>query len=57
MGSATTVASRGIRQQSVGVAVRHHTPTNTSLTNRQLQDQISHKKINKEVYFSLCRVI
>ena len=34
MGSATTVAIRGIRQQSVGVAVRHHAPTDASLTNR-----------------------
>ena len=32
MGSATTVASRVIRQLSVGVAVRQHAPTDASLT-------------------------
>ena len=44
VGNAITVASRGIRQQSVEVAVRHHAPTDASLSHRQLQDQISHKK-------------
>ena len=49
VGSATTVANRDIRQQSVGVAVKHHAPTNASPTSRQTQDQISSKKINKKL--------
>ena len=31
MGSATTVANRDIKQQSVGVAVKHHAPTMLAL--------------------------
>ena len=57
MGSATTVANRGIRQHSVGVVVRHHASTDASLTHRQLQDQISHKKRSKKSSINLCRVI
>ena len=30
MGSATTVANRDTKQQSVGVVVNHHTPTDNS---------------------------
>ena len=48
MGSATTVASRDIRQQSVGVAVKHHAPTSAHLTSRQHQGRISTKKIKKK---------
>ena len=57
MGSATTVANRGTKLQSVGVAVKHHAPTNDSLPNRLHQDPRNHKKINKKVNFSLCRVL
>ena len=55
--SATTVASRDTRQQSVGVAVKHHAPTDASHTNRRPQDQIGSKKINRKVNFSLCRAL
>ena len=34
VGSATTVANRDTKQQSVGVAVKHHAPTNDSLPNK-----------------------
>ena len=57
MGSATTVASMDTRQQSVGVVVKCHAPTDASLTSRLHQDQISNKKINKKVSFNLCRVL
>ena len=33
-GSATTVANRGIKLQSVGVAVRHHAQTKDQYTSR-----------------------
>ena len=56
VGSATTVASRDIKQQSVGVVVKHHAPTDTHPTSRQPQDKISSKKINKKASFNLCRV-
>ena len=56
VGSATTVANRYTKLQSVGVVVKHHDPTDNSHTNRLLQDYRSHKKINKKVTFSLCRV-
>ena len=51
MGSAITVASRDIKQQSVGVAVKHHAPTDAHPTSRQAQDKISSKKINKKAGF------
>ena len=57
MGSATTVANRDIKLQSIGVAVKHHAPTNDSHTSRLTQDHRSHKKINKKTNFSLCRVL
>ena len=44
MGSATTVATRATKQQSVGVAVKHSTPTNDSLSSRLPKDHRSHKK-------------
>ena len=56
MGSATTVANRDTKLQSVGVVVKHHAPTNDSHTSRLPQDYRSHKKINKKVNFSLCKV-
>ena len=55
--SATTVANRDTRQQSVGVVVKHYAPTDASPTSRRPQDQISSKKINKKVSFNLCRVL
>ena len=57
MGSATTVANRDIRQQSIGVVVKHHTPTDASPTSGRPQDQIISKKINNKVSFNLCRVL
>ena len=56
VGSATTVANRDTKLQSVGVAVKHHAPTEASCTNRLPQDHRSPKKINKKDNFSLCRV-
>ena len=55
--SATTVASRDTRQQSVLVAVKHHAPSDSSPTSRRPQDQIGSKKINKKVSLSLYRGI
>ena len=34
MGSAATVANRDRKQESVGVAVKYHAPTNDNLPNR-----------------------
>ena len=48
-GSATTMANRDTRQQSVGVAVKHHAPTDASPTSKRPQDQIGSKKINKKL--------
>ena len=45
MESATTVANRGTKLQSVGVAVRHHAPTDDNHTSRLPQDHRSPKKI------------
>ena len=56
MGSATTVANRDINQQSVGLAIKYHAPTNACPT-RLLQDRIISTKINKKVSFNLCRVL
>ena len=47
VGSATTVANRVIKLQSVGVAVRHHAPTEDQYTSRQIQGNRSPKKIKK----------
>ena len=52
VGSDTTVANRDIKQQSVGMAVKHHASTDTSPTSRQPQDQISSKNINKKSVLS-----
>ena len=51
VGSATTVANRDIKQQSVGVAVKYHTPTNACPTSRRPQDKVRTKKINKKSWF------
>ena len=48
VGSATTVASRDIRLQSIGVAVKHHAPTDAHLISRQRQGRNSSKKIKFE---------
>ena len=57
VGSAKTVKNSYTRQQSVGVVVKHHTPTNASLPNRLPQDHRGNKKTSKKVSFSLCRVL
>ena len=44
MGSATTMANRGIKLQSVGVAVRYHAPTEDHHTSRPLQGHRSPKR-------------
>ena len=56
MGSATTVANKDTKLQSVGVAVKHHAPTDDSHTNRLPQDHRSPKKTSKKLNFSLCKV-
>ena len=47
VGSATTVANRDTKLQSVAMAVKYHAPTDDSHTSRLPQDHKSHKKINK----------
>ena len=49
VGTATTVAKRVIKLQSVGVAVRHHTPTEDHHNSRLLQGNISPKKGKKSL--------
>ena len=44
VGSAIPVVTMDIRQKSVGVAVKHHTPTGASLISRLYYDRISNKK-------------
>ena len=39
VGSATTVASRDTRLQSIGVVVKHHAPTDACFTSRLQQDK------------------
>ena len=56
VGSATTVANRDTKLQSVGVAVKHHAPTDDSHANRLPQNHRSPKKISKNLNFNLCRV-
>ena len=55
VGGAKTVANRDTKLQSVGVVVKHHTPTDDNHTNRLPQDHRSPKKINKKLNFNLCR--
>ena len=57
VGSATTVANRVIKLQSVGVAVRHHTPTKDHHTSRLLQGNRSPKKAKKKFNFRICKVL
>ena len=57
MGSATTVVSIDVRLQSVGVAVKHHAPTNAYHTNRQYQDKISSLKRSRKASFSPCKIL
>ena len=57
MGSATTVVNRDIKQQSVGVAVKHQAPTDACLINKQHQNKISSKRKSKKASFSLCKVL
>ena len=47
MGSAIPVVSMDMRQQSVGVAIKHHAPTSASLTSKLLHNKIINKKIVK----------
>ena len=56
VGSATTMANRDTKLQSVGVVVKHHAPTDDSHTNRLTRDHRSPKKISKKDNFSLCKV-
>ena len=57
MGSATTVANRVIKLQSVGVAVRHFTPTEDHHISRLFQGNRSPKKENKKLNFRICKVL
>ena len=57
VGSATTVANREARQQSIRVVVKHFAPTDASLPGRRPQDHIGNKKTNKIFCFSLYRVL
>ena len=56
VGSATTMGNRGIKLQSVGVAVRHHAPTKDQYSSRPIQCSRSPKKINKMLNFRICIV-
>ena len=56
LGSVTIVASRDIRQQSIGVAVKNHTLTNAHLTSRLCQSRTSSKKRNKKASFHQCKM-
>ena len=57
MGSAIPVVSMDIRQQSVGVAIEHHSPTGASLTSRLPHNKISSKMISKRSSFIPYRVL
>ena len=57
VGSAIPVVSIDIRQQSIGVGVKHHAPTGASLTSRLTHDKVSNEKMSKKPSFSLCRVL
>ena len=49
--SVTTVANRDIRQQSIGVVVKHHAPTSAHLTNKPCQGRTNSKKRNRKDSF------
>ena len=51
LGSITIVTSRDKRQQSIGVAVKQHAPTDAHLTNIPCQSKTNSKKINKKASF------
>ena len=54
LGSVTTVASRDIKGQSVGVAVKHHAPTDACLTSRPCKaEQIVKREIKKLVFINI----
>ena len=57
VGSATTVVSMDTRLHSVGVMVKHHSPTNVHHTNRQHQDKISSKKRSRKASFNPCKIL
>ena len=57
MGSARTVVSMDIRLQSIGMVVRHHTPTDACHTNRQHQDKINSKNRSRKASFNLYRML
>ena len=56
VGSATTVANRVIKLQSVGIAVKHHTPNEDHHISKQLQHNISPEKANKKFSFRISKV-
>ena len=51
------MANRVIKLQSVGVAVKHYTPTKDHHTSRILQGNRSPKKANKKYNFRISKVI
>ena len=55
MGSGIPVVSMDIRQLSVGVAVKHHAPTDALPISRLNHNKISNKKITKRSSFNPCR--
>ena len=57
VGSATSVVSRDIRLQSIGVAVKHHTPTDTRHTSRWHKDKTNSNRKNRKASFSLHKVL
>ena len=57
VGSITTVVSMDIRPQSVGVAVKHHTPINACHSNRQHQDKTISKKKHRKASFNPCKIL
>ena len=57
LGSLTTVASRDIRLQGIGVAVKHHAPTDVCPTSIQHQSKINSKKRSRRASFHLCTIL
>ena len=57
VGSATTVVSMDIRLQTVGVAVKHHAPSDACHTNRWHQEKISSKMRSRKSNFNLCKML
>ena len=48
LGSVTIVANKDIKQQSVGVAVKHHALTDVYFTSRPCQNRINGRERNKK---------